>query len=89
MVRLRSRMLEHPIYIWGCKSLYQDNVTNLVPGLIWASYVTDLTQVTTQISTCKASLNFSAGRNNAPPLHSVTVVELLSNRVLLHFRVAT
>ena len=46
-------MLEHPIYMWGCNNLYMDNVTNLVTGLIWTSYVTNRTKVITQMPTCK------------------------------------
>jgi hypothetical protein len=48
-----SRMLEDPNYMWGCKYVYQDNVTSLVTVLISQSYVTNLTKVTTQMPTCK------------------------------------
>ena len=44
--RAHSRMLEDPIYKWGCKYLYQDNATNLVTVLILQSYVTNLTKIT-------------------------------------------
>ena len=36
-----SRMLEDPIYMWGCKYLYQDKCSNLVTGQYMASHVTN------------------------------------------------
>ena len=44
-------MVEDLIYMWY-KYLYQDNVTNLMPGLISPIYVTNLTNVTTHMPTC-------------------------------------
>ena len=48
--RAHSRILEGPIYMWGCKDLYQDKVTILVPDKISGRHVTKLTKVTAQMA---------------------------------------
>jgi hypothetical protein len=46
-------MQEEPIYMWGCKYVYQKHVSNLATVLISQSYVTNLTKVPTQMPTFK------------------------------------
>jgi hypothetical protein len=48
------RMTEHPIYMWGCKQLHWDNVTNLVTVQCSQRSVTNLTKVSKQMPTYKS-----------------------------------